>query len=184
MHPDDVAEHVTDSVWALTEQLRAHPELGASDPIMRDGTDLYIGFVKQDRAFMQVQLASSLLGPGGHQTAQLLQVPDLGAPRVRRELILLMNLDDFDGQPPTAQLLLPDRSPLPAQQWPKELANQGIVHGHPDFDRPYFCRRGLREYHEHSQHEDDPWDRHREGLSLHAIVTELLADLRDRWIGR
>jgi hypothetical protein len=184
LHPADVTEHVADSVQRLRERLRAYPDLEAREPLLENGTDLYIGFVKVERTLMQASVATGLLGPHGEGTALVCQVPDLGTRPVRRDLILHMDLVDFDGQPPTAQLLLADRSPLPAGQWPKALGNQGIVQGHHAYDRPFFCRRGLREYHTHPQHEDDPWDRHREALSLDALVIELLADLRNRWIGR
>lgn len=95
-----------------------------------------------------------------------------------------MELNGYDSLPPTAELLLPDRSPLPPSDWPKSIGGQGIVHDSKDYGRPFFCRRGLREYHSHSQHEDDPWDAYREHLALHQIVMELLRDMRDTWIGR
>jgi hypothetical protein len=182
VHPADVAEYVADSVQALRERLRACPGLLANEPVLEHGTDLYIGFVKIERRLLRQAVSIGLEVPGGGTALRVHQVPDLGVPPVRRELILRMDLTDYDGQPPTAELLLPDRSPLPAEQWPKELGNQGIVRGHPEYGRPFFCRRGLREYHSHPRHEDDPWDRHREELTLHALVLELLLDLRDRWI--
>lgn len=96
--------------------------------------------------------------------------------------VLALNLTQYDAQPPTAELLDAARRPLPPEAWPREFGPQGIVPEHPLFRRPFFCRRGLREYHTHFQHEDDPWDRHREGLPLHAVVVELLHDLGVRWI--
>lgn len=57
------------------------------------------------------------------------------------------------------------------------------MNDHPMYHRPFFCRRGLREYHSHEQHEEDPWAAWRDALSLRTIVLELLGDLRVRWHG-
>lgn len=127
---------------------------------------------------------SPLMLPGGRRVAIVARVPVLGAPKVERPMLLALNLTDFDGQPPTAELLLPDRTPLPAGEWPGSLDGQGIVNGHRDYNRPWFCRRGLREYHTHPQHEDNPWDAHREGLPLHSLIEELLGELAGRFVAR
>jgi hypothetical protein len=129
-------------------------------------------------------------------------------PLVERELILRCDAAGYDAQPITAELLLRDGRPLPRGQWPKEigvggldaldlpeggaalprvrvahaLGPQAIIREHQDYDRPFFCRRGLREYHSHSQHENNPWDRHRESIRIYDIVPELLADLQTRWV--
>jgi hypothetical protein len=184
VHPADVAEHVAASVEVLLEELQHYPDLGVVEPVLEHETDLYIRFVKTERALVECAVNTGLLSARGGGTALLYRVPDLGKPPTQRELILRMDLTDYDGQPPTAELLLPDRTTLPAAEWPKAVGNQGIVREHPDYGRPFFCRRGLREYHSHPQHADDPWDRHREGLSLAALVIELLGDLRGRWICR
>lgn len=184
MHPADVAEYVTESVEVLRDRLRQYPELAAGDPILEDATRLYIPFAKTDRKLVAEAVPSTLVLPNGQPTAAIYQVPLLGAPPVTRNLVLHMDLTDYDGQPPTAELLRADRTPLPADEWPKSLVERGIVRDHKDYPRPFFCRRGLREYHSHPEHEDDPWDRHREELPLHALVIELLATLRDTWIGR
>ena len=183
MHPEDVAEHVAASVEELRERLADHPELKVLDLSLEDATRLFITFEKEERQMVTQPVASNLVLPGGASLQWGYEVPDLGAAPVRRELILLVGLDDFDGQPPTAELLQPDRSPLAPGEWPK-LGGGGIVASHRIFKRPFFCRRGLREYHTHSQHAMDPWDLHREGLPLHSIVLELLDDLQHRWVGR
>ena len=185
MHPADVADYVAVSVGQLRDRLQRYPKLEAGEPAL-DAHTLRIPFVKLERALVGGQLPSGLVVPGSEDAVftRPVQVIDLGQPPVRRQLILQMDLADFDSQPPTAELVLPDLTPLPRGEWPRALGNQGVVDGHPDYDRPFFCRRGLREYHSHAQHEDDPWDRYREELSLDSIVLELLVDLRDRWIGR
>lgn len=184
MHPADVAEHVAESVDVLRDRLRVRPELANGDPVLEADIRLYVGFDKIDRELVAHAVDTGLLTPGGQRAALVHQVPLLGAPPTVRPLVLHMDLTDFDGQPPTAELLLPDRTPLPPEQWPKAIGGQGIVRDHKDYGRPFFCRRGLREYHSHPQHEDDPWDRHREHLALDALVIELLDGLRNKWIGR
>ena len=180
MHPADVAEHVATSVGEISERIARYPNLNVTAVELPGPFALDVRFEKKDWEVVGVILPSRLQLPGGAGIGY--QVPDLGSSR-SRALILHMELDDYDGQPPTAELLLPDHSPLPPQEWPK-LGEGGIVHGHRLFDRPFFCRRGLREYHTHVGHEDDPWDSHREGLPLHAVVLELLDDLQKRWVGR
>jgi hypothetical protein len=181
MHPEDVAEFVAESVEYLASRLAAEPTLGG--PPSLEGTGMYIPFVKKDQTLVQQTVPTGFVVPGGGQLQRTYNVPLLGR-ATERPLLLFMDLDDFDSQPPTAELLLPDRTALPLDEWPKSISGRGIVPDHPGFPRPFFCRRGLREYHTHPQHEDDPWDQHREGLTLAAIAVELLQDLRDTWIGR
>lgn len=182
MHPDDVADYVQASVEELSRQLNRYPGL-VKTLALEARTSLFITFEKTERPTIQAAVPSRILLPGGAGIAMQYQVPDLAATPITRDLILHIGLDDYDGDPPTADLLLPDRSPLPSDQWPI-LGEGGIVLDHPHFRRPFFCRRGLREYHTHPQHEDDPWDRHREGLPLYAVVLEVLDDLQHRWVGR
>lgn len=182
MHPEDVAEFVAQSVAVLTEKLSQNQELGG--PPSLEGTKLYVPFVKLGRPLVKHALDTGLVAPGGGGMSMIYEVPLLGVAPTSRDLVLYLDVEDFDGQPPTAELLLPDRTPLPAAEWPKSIHGRGIVLNHKDYDRPFFCRRGLREYHSHPQHEDDPWDRYREHLGLDQIVIELLDGLRNTWIGR
>lgn len=184
MHPADVADHVAGAVAELAMRLAADVQLRAGEPLLERDVHCYIPVTLTERAMIQAPVATSLLHPSGAGIQFVYQVPDLGAPRVDRDVLLYLDLTDFDADPPTAELLAPDRRPLPGEQWPKSLDGQGIVRDHAVYGRPFFCRRGVREYHEHPQHEDDPWDAHREGLPLHAIVTEILADLQTRLVGR
>jgi hypothetical protein len=180
MHPADVAEYVLGEVAELRRSLQGMPELGVGAVELEDDVDLYIGFRKVDRPRLEVAVLPGLLGPGGNPMQVGHQAIDLSQKR-ERELILYMNCEDLDGVPPSAELLLPDRTPLPPPEWPQDLSRQGLAHGHPEYERPFFCRRGLREYHSHPGHEEDPWDVHREAVSLHVIALELLDDLHKRW---
>lgn len=183
MHPADVAEYVAESVAILRDRLGERPQLRAGSPELERDVYLFVPFTLLTRQVVDAVLPSGLVAPGGADLAVANRVVLLGAPPVERPLLLALQLDDYDAQPPTAELLLPDRSPLPAAQWPKSLNGQGVISGHPDYDRPWFCRRGLREYHSHPQHEDDPWDLHREELPLHSVIEELLSELSRRFIG-
>ena len=179
MHPDDVAEHVADSVAELQRQIETRPDLAVTSVGLVAPFDLRIAFEKKVWPVLMHQ-HRNVDGYTGEVTVHAAPYVQLTAPSTVQR-ILRCELDDYDLRPPTAELLDADGRPLPADQWPREIGRQGIVRDHPDYKRPFFCRRGLREYHSHFQHEDDPWDRHREGLALHSVVVELLADLRLRW---
>lgn len=180
MHPADVAEHVLGEVAELQRSLEDMPELGVNKLDLEHEVELYIGFRKVDRPRLQAAVVPGLLGPGGKPLQIPHQAIDLSQKR-ERELILHMNCENLDGDPPTAELLLPNRMPLPRDDWPQDLTRAGLAHGHPEYDRPFFCRRGLREYHSHPGHQEDPWDIYREAVSLHVIALELLDDLHKRW---
>lgn len=183
MHPDDVAEFVASEVATLEQRIDGRPELGVRAVELRERTDLRIGFATTERTLVAAPVASNLLGPGGGALVFQTPILDLGAAPVERQLVLRMDCEDFDGRPPSAELLHPDGSPLADREWPRDPANQGIVRGHPIYGvRPFFCRRGLREFHTHPQHEDEPWDLFREAVSLPQIALELLGDLTQRWI--
>jgi hypothetical protein len=183
VHPADVAVFVADRVEDLRSAVATYPELGVTRISLEDSVQLYINFIKEDRQVVQQAVLSGVVGARGDQLSRIFEVPLIGAPRATRELILHMDCTDFDSLPPSANLLLPDRTQLPDDQWPA-LGPGGIIRGHRDYNRPVFCRRGLREYHSHFQHEDDPWDRHREGLQLTAIALGLLDALKHRWGGK
>jgi putative metal binding uncharacterized protein len=183
MHPDDVADCIGGELGRLREETAQAPELNVGAVDLENDVDLYVQFTKVERPRLRADVQAGVLGPGGAQIRQVFEGIDLSASATsRRDLLLYSNCTGYDGDPPTAELLLPDRTPLPRQQWPQGLIRRGIVDGHRDYDRPFFCRPGLREYHTHPQHEDDPWDLHRESLRLHRIVLALLDELQHRWV--
>jgi hypothetical protein len=183
MHPGDVVEHVAAEVAELERRLEVEPELGVTRVALENETNLYVSFTRRDRPRLTAVRPGSLVGPGGQATSVRIEGIDLSQ-RIERQLILFLECDGLDGRPPTAQLLTAEGLPLPPAEWPTDLTRQGVVHGHRDYDRPFFCRRGLREFHTHPQHQDQPWDLYREQLPLHAVVLELLRDLRGRWMLR
>jgi hypothetical protein len=179
MHPSVVFEFVEAEVAELRERLVDSPHRDAT-VTLDTGPVLRVAFDHEEHVTEAAVAVLPLLGPGGQQLHRQQRIPIIGARRNRR-LILEMGLERFDLLPPTATLLDGNAQPLPGDQWPTSLGGGGIVDKHPMTGRPFFCRRGLREYHTHPQHEDDPWASWRGGLRLHMIVIELLDDLRERW---
>lgn len=182
MHPDDAAERVAEEVELLRARLAAAPELRAHDVQLLDRVELRVPFTKVGYSRVHVvgipvRMVCWECGPG----VTFVKPVPVKTGRFERELVLRSFCDDYDGQPITAELLLPNGDALPDREWPHTLGREAIIRGHEDYDRPFFCRRGLREYHSHPQHEDNPWDRHREAIRIHNIVPELLHDLQTRW---
>ncbi len=182
MHPDDVAEYVAGQVAWLAERIDERPSLGVTEVSLEENVQVYIALTKRERARASAMAPAHMVGPGQQPIGLKFTGVDLGAAVTLRRLLLHCDCSDFDGSPPTAELRLPDRTPLPAAEWPQELGGQGIVADHPIFRRPFFCRPGLREFHTHPQHEDHPWDRYRESMSLSRIIVPLLDDLQHRWL--
>jgi hypothetical protein len=174
MHPDDVAALVADEFGDLERALQARgdPSVGAARLV--EATLITVEL--STRAYESETVGSGLLLPGGMQTAR--RVPILGTRR--RDLMLVVRCDGWDGRPPEFDLRLRDGATL--EQWPKGTTNGGIAIGHPNYRRPFFCRPGTREFHTHPVHADDPWDKYREGYSLSGITLGLLEDLANRWV--
>jgi hypothetical protein len=182
MHPDDVALHIDASVDALRAAVGAQSDTSVGK-IELNSLELHIHYAVQTHASELAQGGSGLV-VGNQLVGPVFNVPILGSAH-SEEFVLALDLTDYDSQPPTAELLLTDGTPLPRERWPKDIQRGGIVPDHPDWPhRPFFCRPGTREYHRHPQHEDDPWDRHREGMSLSNFVLSLLHDLTTRFTMR
>lgn len=141
MHPDDVADYVADAVAELERRV-AQADLPIDDVELRDRTELRLRLRLRSHQAVTVlteppppspiaiplapgapALPASggvLFGPGGLVVQQQqMNVPDLGSLRTR-ELILRVECSDFDGQPPLAELLAPDGTPLPGPEWPHD----------------------------------------------------------------
>lgn len=81
-----------------------------------------------------------------------------------------INMSDYNLYPPSVRFFEPltrrslKREELPpAQQVVGNQVHDILIGVHPKTKLPFFCMRGFREYHEHPQHTDDPWDRYRYG---------------------
>lgn len=194
MHPDDVRELVAEQVADLERMLAERPELGVRG-VEVDDTDVLVTIASQRTAAAEVppQVALEIAGhkkliipgAGGQQNIHLFDIPrevPLLGQTTQGELLLRLGCDGYDGRPPLAELLRPeDRTPLPDAEWPRDPSNQGIVAAHPRYKRKFFCRPGFREFHEHDQHADRPWDAIREQTTLGWLVVTLLGDLQTRW---
>lgn len=182
MHPDDVAEYVAGQVELLREQTADRADLRISAIDLEDRFQLFVAFDKLERASVTEVAPATVRGPGDLPVGMRFTGIDLSRPPTTRGLVAHFDCTDFDGQPPTLKLLTAGRDLLPFDQWPKDLGGGGIVPNHPRYKRPFFCRRGLREFHTHPEHEDQPWDRFRESLTLPQLVIEILDDLQRKWI--
>ena len=180
MHPDDVAERVAEEVELLRARLAASPELRAGEPQLRGPFELFVPF--RARRYRRAYLVNVPTRVSCGKCGTLLRPVVARADPIERDLLLVCDCSGYDAQPITAELRLADGSPL--DRWPhgSPLEAPAIIYGHPDYDRPFVCRRGLREFHTHPQHEDNPWDRHRESIRIHDIIPELLGDLQRRWV--
>lgn len=175
-----MAELVAEEVDELRRQIADAPQLEVSSITRETSTDLRIALPLRLMA-SEVAQEQRLILPGGQALVRNFNVPILGQYE-NRDVVLRMELSGFDGQPPTAELWRPDGTPLSPEQWPREASGGGIVAGYSRYPRPFFCRPGLREFHEHPQHEDKPWDMYREAFSLANIALGLLHDLKLRWV--
>lgn len=179
MHPSDVHDRLSTELPVLAESLARRAD--ASTTLSAEGVHLYIPLSLPVRRAEAVPYGAHLPGGGPGQLMQrTMRIPILGS-TTTKEALLHVDASNFDGDPPAAELLRPDRTPLRPSEWPKDPLGTGIVSGHPIFKRPFFCRPGLREYHSHIEHEDDPWDSHREGFSLARTISRLIDDLYLRW---
>lgn len=183
MHPALAAAFMADSVAELQERLGTTDLPVVSVDLDLGVPELRVVFNHDERETVVADALTGLFNAGGQPYAQKQRVPLLGGARRTRRLQVRMNLQRFDLQAPTAELLDEHSNPLAANAWPQSWLGRGIVEQHPAYGRPFFCRPGLREYHEHQQHEDEPWAKWREVLPLHMIVTGLLGDMRERFFG-
>lgn len=182
MHPTPIRSYVTECVDDLLTGLDQRPDLAVGGiQFDCDSLELFVEFDHVAAATEIANVATSLQHANGQMIAIQRRIPILGRSATTRTLVLHMTLDDYDLDPPTAQLLTSDRAPLPPEQWPKAFSGGGIIDRHPLYDRPFFCRPGLREYHSLPQHEDEPWHRYRDAIPLADLVINLLADLSTRW---
>ncbi|MEO7572381.1 MAG: hypothetical protein ABIX10_08080 [Acidimicrobiales bacterium] len=183
MHPSLVRSHVVQSVADLRARLEDDGDHGVTEVRLdAESLKLDITFDHDEHETELVAARSTLLLPDGSPLTRPQRIPIIGRSRIRR-LVLHLELDSYDLLPPIATLRRESGDPLPAEEWPTSFAGGGIVNDHPIYHRPFFCRRGLREYHSHEQHEDDSWAAWRDALPLHVVVVELLTDLRVRWHG-
>ncbi len=87
-------------------------------------------------------------------------------PKSRREVEFRFSFDGWDQQPPSLALHDPVTGlELPWEKWPKGGWSAG--NPHPTTNKPFLCLPGIREYHIHSSHLNDPWENYRTRASYH-----------------
>lgn len=81
-----------------------------------------------------------------------------------RSFGVVVDLDDYDQRAPSVVICDPITwEPLKHGQFHGALQRSGSnvqrlwIEMHPMTKRPFLCIRGFREYHEHPQHDGDPW---------------------------
>jgi hypothetical protein len=177
MHPRKVAELVGLEFGDLQRQLADRADHRVRSVELRTPTLIAVEFVARVHESELVGHGLARPADGGFVQAAM-RVPILGATS-DTTLLLSVNCENWDGDPPECDLRRPDGGEL--ADWPKGTTNGGIARGHPRYTRPFFCRPGTREYHSHPVHEDDPWDKYREAYTLDGIIGGLLEDLINRF---
>jgi hypothetical protein len=104
-----------------------------------------VAFDKLERASVTGLLHRLSSRPAARRSASASPARRQPPSATRRPLVAHFDCTDFDGDRPTLELLTAERTLLAFDQWPKDLAGGGIVANHPIFQRPFICRRGLRE---------------------------------------
>ena len=92
-------------------------------------------------------------------------------PRSGREIEFRFNCEGWDEEPPSLTLHNPESGQeLCWENWPKEAWS--VLARHPITGKPFLCLRGIREYHTHNRHLNDPWEAYRpmSSYSLLSII--------------
>jgi hypothetical protein len=81
-------------------------------------------------------------------------------PKSRRAVGFRFLFDNWDQEPPSLSLYDPETGEeLPWSKWPQGVWSAG--NAHPVTGKPFLCLAGIREYHIHSSHLNDPWSNYR-----------------------
>ena len=92
-------------------------------------------------------------------------------PTSKRRVGFRFLCDDWDERPPSLSLFDPETlAELSWERWPQ--GGWSALNPHPTTGKPFLCLPGIREYHTHSSHLQEPWAglRSRETYKLRYIV--------------
>lgn len=181
MHPLDIADLVAESFEHLDARIEGIDEGIVSSELERD-FHIYLTLTHTAHKVATETLPTGILVPGGAMSRKH-SVPVLGT-RLERTVVLHADAERYNMEPAKVELLNELREPMPLELWPAGLERGGIVREHPTLDRPFFCRPGTYGYHTHPAHQDNPWAKHREGLSLNELLVGIAVDLRNEYIRR
>jgi hypothetical protein len=92
-----------------------------------------------------------------------------------------LDLAGYDQRAPSLTFCDPwSWEPLPITAIPLGLLaddptklQQVVLDAHPVTKRPFLCMRGVREYHEHPQHDGDDWALYRGSINVYALLDRL-----------
>ncbi len=107
-------------------------------------------------------------------------VPLLGH-RQESSIVLALGCDNYDTDPPSLAYMASweTTQELPFKDWPKGI---GVVQQHPVTGKPFLCRPGMREFHTHYQHGDEPWDKYRGRIQPRDLLLTIAKDLRNKQV--
>lgn len=136
-------------------------------------------FVPRAPLTLMFPISASKAGPDGSTLIasgwQAFQRPNYTA----RAFGARLGLDDFDQRAPSVTFCDPwTWTPLtPPQLVLGHILDEAsgtqrrvVIDQHPKFERPFLCVRGTREYHEHPQHDGDPWELLRGDFGAFSLV--------------
>lgn len=111
------------------------------------------------------------------QKVQLIEHPSLSA----RPFGARLDLSGYDQQPPSVTFHDPwTWQPATYEQLPiGQLVDDTnkrlnvLLDGHPICQRPFLCLRGVREYHDHPQHDGDDWAVYRSSTNAYVLVERI-----------
>jgi hypothetical protein len=101
--------------------------------------------------------------------------------RQESSIILALGCDNYDTDPPSLAYMAnwEATEELPFEAWPK---GTGVIQQHPVTGKPFLCRPGIREFHTHYQHGDEPWDKYRGHIRPHELLLNIVRDLRGKQV--
>ena len=96
--------------------------------------------------------------------------------RQESSIVLALECDNYDTDPPSFAYMAnwEARQELPFEAWPKGV---GVVQQHPVTGKAFLCRPGVREFHTHFQHGDEPWDKYRGHIRPRDLLLSIAKDL-------
>lgn len=101
--------------------------------------------------------------------------------RQESSIVLALKCDNYDTDPPSLAYMAnwEATQELSFEAWPKGV---GVVQQHPVTGKPFLCRPGLREFHTHFQHGDEPWDKYRGHIRPRDLLLSIAKDLRSKQV--
>ncbi len=101
--------------------------------------------------------------------------------RQESSIVLALGCDNYDTDPPSLAYMAnwEATQELPFEAWPK---GAGVVQQHPVTGKPFLCRPGMREFHTHYQHGDEPWDKYRGHIRPRDLLLSIAKDLHSKQV--